>query len=164
MRSQITARSRVRWVPLLAFGPVLAAMSGCYAYAVTPMDQVPEGASVRARLSATEIDRLDLRELVPIDGQSVEGRVQSSPDADLRLLVPVRLDGGWTPQTQELNQLLAINRAGVLEMEVRQFKRGQTFLLAGVGAAAVTAIIIDQLTGWFGGGREAFGPDKGGVM
>lgn len=143
---------------LLLLGFALPFASGCYQYSPVASQSLPANADVRARLSDAEIERLGFREIVPIEERTFEGKVlQNGPDT-LALLVHVTSAQDWGFRDREINQRLSIPWNSILELELKELSRGKTGIVAGFGVALLTLLVVDNVTGFFGG-RGAETPD-----
>ena len=157
------AASRLRWgVPLLLM-LALPFASGCYQYAPVAYPTLAVDSEVRAHLSLAEIERLGLNELVPIEARTVEGKVLRNEPDTLALLVRVTSAQDWGFRDRDLNQRLSILWNSILELELKELNRGKTGMLAGIGAAAFISLVVNNLSGWFGGRAEAEAPEKDGI-
>jgi hypothetical protein len=154
---------RRAWWPALALVGFLPLL-GCYEYVLVEPSAVPREAQVRARLTEQEISRLRLREIVPLEDQTIQGRVLSTGGGSLGVLVPVVPEFGSAYPRTDLGQQIQIDMSGVVETRLQRLNKLRTGLVTGLGLALFTSFIIDNFSGWFGSNREVPGPDKDGVM
>jgi hypothetical protein len=142
----------------------LTAFLGCYEYVPVAPSAVPPDAQVRARLTEGEISRLRIREIVPVEDGTIEGRVLRADAGGLGILVPIVGEWGSPYQPRGLGQELRIDISGIVETRQQRLNKLRTGLVTGLGLAIFTSFIIDNVSGWFGSNREVPGPDKDGVM
>jgi hypothetical protein len=135
-----------RCLPLWAV--VVAAMPGCYSFVPVGVEAVSPGENVRARITAEASGKLP--EAVPSDNRLVEGELLERRDDGFTLFVPttVRQQGFYS---ESLHERVWLSSADVIDLERRELDRPRTYVLAGVGAAAVVAIALKTLTGKTGG-------------
>jgi hypothetical protein len=123
----------------LAFAVLTATVfGGCYSYRVVPVEQAPVGETVRARVSATEAERL--RGVLGRDERVVEGQLLAQPDS--AILVAVRTS--LVDASVQTHQRVALPRHGLLELEVRRLDRWKTLGVAAVVVGATTAVAVSQ--------------------
>jgi hypothetical protein len=113
-------------------------LGGCYSYRVVPVEQVPVGETVRARVSAAEAERL--REVIGRDDRVLEGQLLAP--ADSGVLVAVRTS--VIDAAVQTHQRILVPRQGLLELEVRRLDRWKTAGIAAVVVAAATAVAVSQ--------------------
>lgn len=135
---------------------LLLALGGCYTYSPTSFDLLSEGAEIRARLRAVEVDRLD--DVLPTDSRIVEGTVVERDGGSLFVDVTVAssLQG---MRLTSLNQRIQLNRDGVLDLELRTFSRGRTWAASGIMGAAIGFFIYKQFLQDSGGSGSKLGGD-----
>jgi len=131
---------------MLALGAVFA--MGCYTYVPVEVGTIAPGESVRARLSSEAVDQLP--PTVQGEGRFLEGELLDRDSDGFTLFVSsaVRQQGFYA---QSLRERVRLTESDVIELERRQLNRSQTYVLVGAGAAAVTAIAIQTLSGKTGG-------------
>lgn len=112
----------------------LLALGGCYSYSVVPMESAAAGTRVRARISATEADRLS--EILGREERVLEGRVLPGASQGLLLEVPAALTTAGT-SVRWMNQRIELAPADVLELEVRRLDPWRT-----AGAVAVLTTVV----------------------
>lgn len=141
-------------LPLIAF---LLLSTACYSYTPGSVDAVAPDTDVRARLSATEADKLS--EYMPRDSRVLEGKVLERNGDSILMLVPVlsELRGN---RVETLHQRLEVNRSGIVDLELRQLDRGKTWLIVGGGTAAVAAVVINSVV--LGSSSDRGRPGDGG--
>ena len=113
-------------------------LGGCYSYRVVPVEQAPVGETVRARVSATEAERL--RDVLGRDDRVVEGQLLAQPDSTILVAVRTSL----ADASVQTHQRVAVPRHGLLELEVRHLDRWKTLGVAGVVAGAAAAVAVSQ--------------------
>lgn len=118
--------------------PVTVLLCGCYSYAPLQTTAVTPSATVRARISAQEADRL--KEILPSLNRVLEGKVVNADAAAIVLEVPSTT---ITIGTRPLHQIVSISHAGIQELESRQLDRTRTGL-AGLAAVTVAGVVIYQ--------------------
>jgi hypothetical protein len=126
------------------------ALAGCYTYAVVPVEQVPVGSSVRARISDAESRRLE-RLLGGGIGGSIRGEllVQGSDS----LLLGVRRNIGTSGHSSlHADQRVFLPRDQVFELEVRRLSKWRTASLVAAGAVAAYVLAATDLGGLASGG------------
>lgn len=141
----------LRW----AWCVLLAALSGCYSYTAVSPDDVHPGATVRARITAAEAERVG--EVIGRDTRVLEGElVEREPESVLLEVTSGSSMPGTQPQ--RFRQRLRLQRPALVEMEVRRLDSWRT---AGVVAAAgvVAGYVIAAA---FGDGLGLPGSNKGG--
>jgi hypothetical protein len=149
-------RVRNRAVCLLVLF-LLPSLGGCYTYATMPVDQVPVGADVRARISGAEADRLT-QELGREQDRVITGELVDKRESDLLLTVPSLIHSS-VASNDRVYQKLSIPRSSILEMDVRRLDKWKSGGLMALAAALVTVIAVRQ----FGGNGNPSGSGKGGT-
>jgi hypothetical protein len=135
---------------------VCALTTGCYAYAAAAPDSVPVGADVRARISATQAERVG--EVLGRDNRVLQGVVMESGAETLLLAVPSVATTPGAPD-QRLRQNLPIPRSEILELEIRRLDPWRTAGLVGAAAAVLGYIVVEAFDG--NGGSPAGGRPGG---
>ncbi len=141
---------------------LLLALGGCYTYSPTSFDLLSEGAEIRARLRAVEVDRLD--DVLPTDSRVVEGTVVERDGESI--FVDVRVASSLQGmQRTTLNQRIRLNRDGVVEVELKTFSRGRTWAAGGIIGAAIGFFVYKQFLENSGGPGTSLGgsPNEGRV-
>ena len=110
--------------------------SGCFAYVAAEPETVPPGQGVRVYLTQEGLG--DLAEFAP--GLRMDGTLLRADGDELVLRVPVT-DQTVGIMTRSLGQDVTIPAGLVARLEERELDRRRTWLAAGVGAAAVAAIL-----------------------
>lgn len=147
--SQVISTRHLWWM--------LATAGGCYSYAVVPLDRVPTGVAVRARISAPQADRLE--ELLGHGDRQLEGRLVETGAESIILAVPAARDGSGV-SSGRIHQRVTVPRAEIFEMEVRRLDRRRTAAVT-LGLAALAAYLTMQQ---FGDSNEnPGGSGKGGI-
>jgi len=141
---------RFRCVWLLLF-PLLA---GCYRYTAVEPAAVQPGTSIRARVAATDAERLEPL-IGTTDARLLYGVLLESDSDAFLVQVPSVLRPG-TGQT--LSQRVSLPRTSVLEMELRRLDRTRTWGLVALGLVAGAFVTYQA----FRGEPEITGPDNGG--
>lgn len=126
--------SRIRRYGCLA--AVQLACSGCFGYVTAEHGTVPPGQRVRVHLTQEGPD--DLVEFAP--GLTMDGTLVRADSDQLILRVSVG-DQTVGIMTRSLGQDLTIPAGRIARLEQRELDRRRTWLTAGVGAAAVAAIL-----------------------
>ena len=109
-------------------------LSGCYSYRYAEPADVVAGTDVRLRLNAEEAGRLE--ESVGLTDRTISGSVVAGSSTSSWILetqVPGMGSNG-------MFQRVDVERAGVTEVEVKEFSALKTGLL-GVGLGAVVAVV-----------------------
>jgi len=129
---------------------VIFAATGCHTFQPTAIDEVAPGQAIRARVTGAYSDTLSAV-LQRTDAREVEGRVVERIGTSMLLEVPVSrsLEG---MRFQTLNQRIEIPDGAIQVVETKELDRLRTFGAAGIGAAIVIAIVVNQLSGETGGG------------
>ncbi len=135
---------------------LLLALGGCYTYSPTSFDLLSEGAEIRARLSAVAVDRLD--DVLPTDSRVVEGKVVERDGGSLFVDVTVVSSLEGMLRTS-LNQRIQLNRDGVVDLELKTFSRGRTWVAGGIMGAAIGFFIYKQFLQDSGGPGGTLGGD-----
>lgn len=112
--------------------------SGCYSFRLRPMDQVPEGAEIRARVSGDQAGRLS--DLLGSElGRDFTGRFIEWSPSD-QAIIEVRQPGAGT----RIFQRVDVPRSEVLEMEVRAFDATKTALVGVPIVGLLSWLIAEQ--------------------
>ena len=135
--------SCTRHITRTALLTLLAALPACYNYRVVPMEQVPVGASVRARISATEAEKLG--ELIGSDERVLEGSLLEKPDSGMLIAVS-SVVGVGSGTVQRAQQRVAIPRGGLLEVEIRQLNRWKTIGVSALAVGVITYVATVSLS------------------
>ncbi len=122
---------------------VALASSGCYTYRTASVEELRPGSQFRARLSATEAERLEA--ILPRAVRVIEGTFVEQNGNGLLLEVPVtsELQG---IRVQTLKQRVDVAPAGIVELELKELDRRRTGLVAGIGGVVVGIAVYAQLT------------------
>jgi hypothetical protein len=127
----------------------IVAAAGCYHYAPIPVPQLEPGMDVRARLTATAVDRLSRGSRTGIgalDGFTVSGTVGQIGSDSVLLSVPTTvLEAGY--RATVLRQDIAVARADVVAAETQRLDKWRTGLIVGGVAAGTLAVIINTRRG-----------------
>ena len=138
----------------------LAAVSGCYRYADVPIAQLQPGMDVRARLTASAVDRLarDSRaEARMLNGFTISGTVEQVGADSVLLAVPTALLEGDFRATV-LTQDIALPRTDFVRAETQRLDKWKTgLILGGVGAGALAIIINSRRGSGHSGGIPVIG-------
>jgi hypothetical protein len=127
-----------------------ALTAGCYSYTPADLNSLQSAARVRARVSATEVDRLRLDNFMLGDLRTLEGRVIGTEMDSLRLMVSMISPYDRTAfGEREVDRRLVISRSGILELERKKMDRTKTGIAVAVGVSAFTLIAVKTFTGWF---------------
>ncbi len=136
---------------------LIASLGGCYTYTVVPVEQVPIGADVRARISGAEADRLT-QELGSEQDRVVAGELAEKQESDILLSVPRSVQHSSGPNTT-VYQRVTIQKSSLFDVEVRRLDKWKTTGLLAVAAALVSVVAIKQ----FGNNGNPGGAGKGGT-
>lgn len=126
--------SRIRGYACLAAVQFLC--SGCFGYVPAERATVPPGERVRVHLTQEGLD--DLVEFAP--GLTMDGTLVRADSDQVVLRVSV-VDQTVGIMTRSLGQDLTIPAGRIARLEQRELDRRRTWLTAGVGAAAVAAML-----------------------
>ena len=128
---------------LSLFPLLLFLTAGCYTYSEVPVQNAAPGASVRARVSGTEADRLEA--VLGRDGRVLEGSVVENNGEELLLAVRSATTAAGT-STDRLYQRLTIPGSEIVELEARRIDPWRTagVVAVGVGLAAYVAVVALQ--------------------
>lgn len=132
-------------------------LAGCYRYVPSRLSEVRPEEDVRIRLTADEASRL--QDFTRDGGRAVDGKILEQA-ADSILVRVESLSEVRGVRVQTLYQRVNVARPAVLEVERRELDKGRTYLLTGVGVAAVAAVAAAGIAG--GGGEGP--PDGGGPL
>lgn len=129
---------------------VIFAATGCHTFQPSTIDEVGPGQAIRARVTGAYSDTLSTM-LQRADARVVEGTVVERTGTSTLLEVPVNqsLEG---IRFRTLSQRIAIPDGAIQVVETKELDRVRTFGAAGIGAALVIAIVVNQLSGESGGG------------
>ena len=126
--------SRIRGYACLTAVQLLC--SGCFGYVPAERGSVPPGERVRVHLTQEGLD--DLAEFAP--GLTMDGTLVRADSDQVILRVSV-VDLTVGIMTRSLGQDLTIPAGRIARLEHRELDRRRTWLTAGVGAAAVAAML-----------------------
>jgi len=113
--------------------------SGCYTYAVKPVSDVSQNATVTADIN--DAGRVALGQRVGPEVMRVEGKVVERSDTSVRLLVSeVTYLNGSTQEWQ--GQEVGLRAQDMKSVTQRSFSRSRTALFIGVVAIGVVATIL----------------------
>lgn len=130
---------------------------GCYEYVPTTMEAVPEGARIRAVLTADGRRLLNQRFQFRNEDETIEGELVDRTGGQVRLFVssvPLGEAYGGRP----LYQQVELPEQDIVRVELRRLDLSRTGLLVGGVAALATAVTVRVLTG-----GEPGRPPRGGV-
>ena len=140
-----------RVAPLL-----LLSLSACYTYAPVQPASVANGASVRARVSATAAERI--APLIGVsDARLLMGRFAGTDAGGFLVEVPTTTQVGPAGSLQSLAQRISIPRGDLLEIETRTLNRGRTAAVVGAAAVIAGATAVNVLRGERGSDRPPGG-------
>lgn len=134
---------------------LMAALSGCYSYTAVSPDEVRPGATVRARITAAEAERVG--EVIGRDTRVLEGELVEGEPNSVLLEVTSGSNMTGTP-TQRLRQRLRLERPALVEMEVRRLDSWRTAGVVAVAGVVAGYVIATTL----GDGLGLPGTNKGG--
>jgi hypothetical protein len=132
-------------------------LGGCYTYAVMPVEQIPVGADVKARISGEEADRLT-QELGSEQDRVIAGKLTDKQASDILLSVPKFVQHSSGPNST-VYQRVTIQKSSLFDVEVRRLDKWKTGGLMALAAALVSVIAIKQ----FGNNGNPGGEGKGGT-
>lgn len=118
-------------------------LAGCYRYVPATLETVPEGARVRALLSASGEQRA---KQLGVARRVVQGTVLSRDGGVVSLFVPtvpISVEFGAGP----LYQQLELAPEDILRVDVRELDKTKTFSLLAGGAAALTLVTVRSFSG-----------------
>jgi hypothetical protein len=116
----------------------LFVLQGCYSHVPVALESVPAGARVRARVSATEAERLE--GVLGGERRTVGGVYRGREGAGLLLELPA-VTG---PTGQRLTQRVSVSGDQVVEIELRRLDRARTYGLVAALTAVGSALAISQ--------------------
>lgn len=131
---------RPSWLPIC----IALVCGGCYTYAPLESTHLAPNTLVRARVSATEADRL--QQYLPNSDRVLEGEVVSADNAEVVIQVPATMRTS-TAGIQVLHQRVSISRAGIVELESKRLSRTRTALVVGAVATAAAVVVVDAVRG-----------------
>ena len=135
----------------------LPSLGGCYTYASMPVEQIPPGSDVRARISGAEADSLT-QELGREQDRVIVGELTEKRASDVLLSVPSLVHSS-TGSNDRVYQRITIPKSSLFEVEVRRLDRWKTVGIMAVAAAILSTIAIKQ----FGNNGNPGGAGKGGT-
>lgn len=131
--------------------------TSCYSYSRTELSTVPNGSTVRARISTEQAQRIE-----PLLGREdvrvLDGVLIQAAQDTILLEVPAATRTVTGGGIQVLHQRVSVARAGILDVELKKLNRGRTALITVGGGALLIAAAIDALD--IGPGAES--PPSGG--
>ncbi len=131
----VTKRTR-RWFALVLLGGL--ALSGCYTYRPTSLEELHEGEKIRARLTGAEARAIE--QYIPRDARTVDATLIENGGDSLLLGIPVITDArGYRVET--LSQRIRVSRAGIVDLETRELDRNRTLLVIGASMVAIGGLI-----------------------
>lgn len=136
---------------------VLLAVAGCYTYAPIDPSTLTPGASVRARVSATQAQQLEPLLGVP-DARLLNGTIIQAGDT-LIIEVPSVVQAEVGSSVQTLHQRVSVPRPALLEVETRTLDRFKTYMVAGVAGAIIGGWVLKATV--LDAGKEGM-PNPGG--
>lgn len=132
-------------------------LGGCYTYAVMPVEQIPVGADVKARISGEEADRLT-KELGSEQDRVIAGELTDKQASDILLSVPKFVQHSSGPNST-VYQRVAIQRSSLFDVEVRRLDKWKTGGIVALAAALASVIAFKT----FGDNGNPGGTGKGGT-
>jgi hypothetical protein len=144
-------------------GSLLLSIGGlaCYRYQPTTLDAVPQGAKVRAVLSATASEQLRTRHGVN-SVRHLDATVLENHQAAVSLWVasgPVTPEFGGGALFQQVDVL----KSDIVRVDLRELDRGKTTFVAFGGAAVIAAVARAAIVGGSGesnGGNGGVPPES----
>ena len=140
-------------IRLLIWAVALGPLAGCYSYAtLAGWEALTVDGDIRARV--TETAKLRLDGVLPeydnrVEDSELEGKIVELSQADLVLLVRGMDETGF--RQEQLGQRLVISRSEILGLESMQLDTWKTGAAGAAAAVALTAFVLKQFTGFFGG-------------
>lgn len=134
---------------------LIPTLGGCFTYTVMPVEQIPVGSDVKARISGAEADRLT-GELGSEQDRVISGELTDKQGSDILLSVPRSLQRSAGPNGT-VYQRVTIPRSSLFDVEVRRLDKWKTGGLLALAAALVSVVTITQ----FGGRSDPGAPGKG---
>jgi hypothetical protein len=130
----------------LRFAPFCATLCACYTYAPVESHALPQGSSIRARVTPTAAQRI-----APLLGVSdprvLTGSLISASAEGMVVEVPTAASTGMGSSMQTLYQRISLAPADVTEMETRTLDRTRTAALVGASVAVAASVAIAALRG-----------------
>ncbi|MGE5082988.1 MAG: hypothetical protein ACM3ND_08790 [Acidobacteriota bacterium] len=128
-----------RTIASLGIASTVLWTSGCYSYAVRPVSEISQDATVTADIN--DVGRVALGDRVGPEVMQVEGKVVQRSDSSVRLLVTqVTYLNGNTEAWQ--GQEVGLRAQDVKLVTQRTFSRSRTALLIGAMAVGLVAAIL----------------------
>lgn len=144
-----------RSLALAALLPLLS--GGCYSYQTVRVEEVAPGASIRARLTAAEVERIQAD--LGRESRVVEGQVVHDEGSSFVLAVATRVAADGLG-ARRFETRLRLTKPEITEIEVRRLNRGRTAALVALGGA-VAAFVVSAAFDYGGIGAPGDG-GKGG--
>lgn len=119
---------------------------GCYEYVPTTMEAVPEGARIRAVLTADGRRLLNQRFQFRNEDQTIEGELVDRTGSQVRLFVP-SVPLGEAYGGRPLYQQVELPAQDIVRIELRRLDVSRTGLLVGGVAVVAGAVTVRILTG-----------------
>ena len=141
------SRSSPTFLRVLATLCVLTT-SACYTFRPVGVDELTAGLTVRARVTGAFSDSLS--PILLRDARDFEGVVVENAGSSVFMDVPIEQQVTGL-RREELSQRVEIPDAAFVDLEVKEFNRGQTIGLVLLGAAALGAFVAVQFAKQSGG-------------
>jgi hypothetical protein len=135
---------------------LISTLGGCYTYIVMPVEQIPVGSDVKARISGAEADRLT-QELGSEQDRVISGELTEKQESDILLSLPKSVQHSTGPNST-VYQRVAIPRTSLFDVEVRRLDKWKTGGLMALAATLISVVAIKQ----FGNNGNPGGSGKGG--
>lgn len=119
-------------------------LCGCFQYTPVELENVPEGSSIRAHLSAEGAEAL--RDLPAARERSLEGEFDGVDGDMLRLTVSTSASS-VSYGAGDLSQSVTIARDDLVALELKQLDRVKTAGLVAVAAAGLAALAVELFGG-----------------
>jgi hypothetical protein len=128
-----------RSVASLGIASTVVWTSGCYTYAVKPVSDIGQNATVA--IDVNDVGRVALDQRVGPEVKKVEGKVVQHSDSSVQLLVSrVTLLNGATEEWQ--GQELSLRAQDIKSLTQKTFSRSRTALFVGAVAVGFVATIL----------------------
>lgn len=117
-------------------GAAVLLFSGCFSYIPTELGTLQEGGQVRVQMTRQGFAALP--EIPNQSGPRLAGTLVSRNDDQLRLLVPITVEG----LNKTLGQQLVIQASDVVQFERRELSRTRTVIAIAGGLVTATALYL----------------------
>jgi hypothetical protein len=141
-------------VTRVALVALLSLLGACYTYRTVPLESAPVGQTIRARISATEAERVG--SILGREDRLLEGQLIDRPEGGLLIAVPSShsVEGAMSVATF---QRIAVPRESLLEVETRRLDKARTAGMVALAVTVVTYAAINAFTNSSSSGRGGKG-------